>query len=221
MSPFSNPSMTVAGQYLAAAEAAAELLARPAVADRWREQSVLPLYPVSGLAGHLAGQIGVVVKVVDLPELPYDTVVVSGAEFIAHGRWIDAPDDSAAHASIRESGRVYAESGPDALASGAHRNLEQLRSALPGLDLSRPVQFPWGPPALTWADLLVNRMMELVVHSDDLATSVGLPGPELPAEVAATVTDLLTRVAAMRHGWPAVVRSLTRPDRLDQPVTAF
>ena len=39
---------------------------------------------------------------------------------------------------------------------------------------------PWQGWSLTAHDFLVTRLMEIVVHSDDLAASVGLPTPEFP-----------------------------------------
>jgi hypothetical protein len=63
--------------------------------------------------------------------------------------------------------------------------------------------------------------MEIVVHSDDLAASVGLPTPEFPESVAAPVLALLTGVATRRHGQAAVVRALSRPQRAPSSVSAF
>ena len=55
------------------------------------------------------------------------------------------------------------------------------------------VFIPWHGWALTTDDFLVTRSMELVVHSDDLAASVGLPTPDFPDTIAAHVVDLLGR----------------------------
>ena len=55
--------------------------------------------------------------------------------------------------------------------------------------------------------------MELVVHADDLACSVGLPTPEFPEEVTAPVVELLARLAVRRHGVTDVVRALSRAER--------
>jgi len=55
--------------------------------------------------------------------------------------------------------------------------------------------------------------MELVVHSDDLACSVGLPTPGFPERVTAPVIELLARLAVRRHGAVGVVRGLARAER--------
>ena len=43
----------------------------------------------------------------------------------------------------------------------------------------RPVLVPWQGWALRRDDFLVMRMMEITVHSDDLAASVGVAAPSL------------------------------------------
>ena len=63
--------------------------------------------------------------------------------------------------------------------------------------------------------------METVVHSDDLAASLGLATPEFPDEVVSPVLGLLTGLAVRRHGATALVRALTRPQRAPASVAAF
>ena len=83
------------------------------------------------------------------------------------------------------------------------------------------VLIPWQGWSLSDDDFLLTRMMEIVVHSDDLAASVGLEAPEFPDEVVVPVLDLLTRLAVRRHGATALVRTLTRPQRAPATVAAF
>jgi hypothetical protein len=64
-------------------------------------------------------------------------------------------------------------------------------------------------------------MMELAVHSDDLAVSVGLPTPPLPPGAVDTVVDLLTRLAVRRHGPTSVLRALSRAERAPATIAAF
>ena len=77
----------------------------------------------------------------------------------------------------------------------------------------RPVLVPWQGWALRRDDFLVMRMMEITVHSDDLAASVGITAPTLPDEVLGPVLALLTRLAVRRHGQSAVVAALSRAER--------
>jgi hypothetical protein len=64
-------------------------------------------------------------------------------------------------------------------------------------------------------------MMEIAVHSDDLAVSAGVDAPALPAEVLNPVLGLLTELAVRRHGQAAVLRALTRRERAPESITAF
>jgi hypothetical protein len=84
-----------------------------------------------------------------------------------------------------------------------------------------PVLIPWQGWALTAHDLLVTRLMEMLVHSDDLAASVGLPTPQFPDEAVRPVLGLLTSVAVERHGQTALVRALSRPQRAPASISAF
>ena len=64
----------------------------------------------------------------------------------------------------------------------------------------------WVSWTLTLDDFLVTRMMEIAVHSDDLALSVGIATPPLQAAVLDPVLTLLTGLAVRRHGPTAVLR---------------
>ncbi|MEY9930603.1 uncharacterized protein (TIGR03083 family) [Catenulispora sp. GP43] len=205
--------------YLASADAAAKLLAHPAVAERWDRPSALTGYTVGGLAGHLAGQVNVVAKVLDGPAP--DTDPVTAVEHLLNARWLDAEQDGEVHRGIRASGVQYAQVGAQTLARQTAEVLECLRRELPGQPARRVVQFPWGPPALLLDDLLLNRMMEIVVHLDDLAVSVELPTPEVPAAATDAVIGLLAAVAARRHGPVPVIRALTRTERALETIAAF
>jgi len=79
----------------------------------------------------------------------------------------------------------------------------------------------WGPWSLRLDDLLITRMMELAVHADDLAVSVGIPTPELPRSAVDTVVDLLSRLAVRRHGATAVLRALSRAERAPATIAAI
>jgi hypothetical protein len=61
-------------------------------------------------------------------------------------------------------------------------------------------------------DYLVTRIVELAVHADDLATSVGLESSLPPAALAMAVHSLVD-VVRVRHGDLAVLRALSRRER--------
>ena len=86
---------------------------------------------------------------------------------------------------------------------------------------TRPGRPPAGPWGLLLEDFLVTRMMEIAVHSDDLACSVHVPTPDLPATVLDPVFALLTRLAVRRHGSSALLRALSRAERAPETIAAF
>ena len=79
---------------------------------------------------------------------------------------------------------------------------------------------PWWDWSLSFEDYLVTRVMEIVVHSDDLAVSVGVEAPALPEPVLGPVLALLVGISLRRHGQAAVVRALSRRERAGD-VSAF
>ncbi|MFE7528825.1 maleylpyruvate isomerase N-terminal domain-containing protein [Kitasatospora sp. NPDC057542] len=206
--------------FLAAAAAAEDLLRRPEVAASWRRPSALAQWSVGGLAGHLAYQV---LCVAELPAAAVPTEPVVGLlDHYARSLWVGAALDADVNVRIRQSSEAFAADGPAALHRRLAAVLPELAATLAAADGTRPVRLPfWGPWALTLDDLLATRTMELAVHGDDLAVSVGVPGPELPPETAESVIGLLARLAVRRHGQAAVLRTLSRAERAPGSIAAF
>lgn len=209
----------VRDEYLAVAWSAAGLLRDPAVEAAWEKPSALAEFSVRGLAGHLAYQVLIVPQVLSQPRPQEQTIAL--LEHYGRVRWIGAPLDDEFNVGIRRGGEAEAAGGPAALAARVEAAVEELAASLPG-QVERAVRIPlWGPWSLSLDDMLVTRMMELVVHSDDLAVSVGVATPELPPGAVETVIDLLSRLAVRRHGATAVLRALSRAERAPASIAAF
>jgi hypothetical protein len=211
--------MMTAQSYLAAAAAAAGLVSEPAVAGRWTEPSALAGMSVGALAGHLARQVFNVETL--LAQGACDDPPIPLLEHYARSAWLGAAPDDPSNVTVRESSAAEAAGGPAELAERTRAALARLAERLPGERQDRAVLVPWGPWPLTLADLLITRMMEIAVHDDDLAFSVGLPTPALPDEVTDTVVMLLARLAVRRHGPVTVVRAFSRAERAPATVAAF
>ena len=133
---------------------------------------------MSGLAGHLAYQALPLPDMITAPA--GDEPVVGLMEHYARANWTELDVDSEFHARIRAGGEKLAVDGHDALCDQVGRTLRSLEKSLPGME-NRGVRMPhWGPWAVSLDDYLVSRLMEFVVHSDDLAVSVGVETPEFP-----------------------------------------
>ena len=146
--------------------------------------------------------------------------------------------DVASHFSNHSDARLDADQGlagevatvirrwaGDGAADGPERVAEQARAAFAAtgglLRAASPDRLI--PSAVTpneatrLEDYLHTRCIELIVHTDDLAVSVGLPAPT-PDPVAARIAiEALVTMGQDRAGALAVLRSLTRPDRSGSP----
>jgi Mycothiol maleylpyruvate isomerase N-terminal domain len=205
--------------FLAAARIARDLVHRPEVSARWGEESACAGMTIGGLACHLGSQPDLAVRL--LRATRSELTPIPLAEHYARAAWVHSGADGEANVGIREGSDGQAAEGPGALAVLLDRRLAELPDALDGVGSDDPVLVPWQGWALTAHDFLVTRMMEIVVHSDDLAASVGLDPPEFPDDVVAPVLDLLTDLAVRRHGAIALVRTLTRPQRAPGSIAAL
>lgn len=211
-----------AALYLESATAAAALIASPEVAARWDEPSALREMTVSGLAGHLAFQITRVPDQLTRREpLPAGTEVITVLDHYARVEWIDAPPDAEVNVAIRRNGAAEAEGGPQTLADRTATAIARLTTMLPAEDGDEPYYLPWTGWALSLSDFLTTRLLEIVIHIDDLAVSVGAPLPPVPEEATETVIGLLTRLSTRRHGTAAVLRALSRSERAPATIAAF
>ncbi|MGW0809146.1 maleylpyruvate isomerase N-terminal domain-containing protein [Nonomuraea sp. NPDC002799] len=205
--------------YLVAAASAVQLLREPAVTGAWEKRSALTEFSVAGLAGHLAHQL---VRVRDV--LVPDGEAQEPIELLEHyarSPWVQAGLDHESNVSVRRGGEAAAADGPVALADRAQALLDAQRAALPAEPVGRVVHLPWSGWSVRLDDFLLTRLVELVVHADDLAASVGVATPELPSPVIDPVVELLARLAVHRHGATAVIRSLSRAERAPATISAF
>jgi hypothetical protein len=203
----------------AAARAAAELIRDPAVATAWDQPSALAEMTVGALAGHLAYQILVIPPA--LADPPPEQPTVSLAEHFSRVRWIGARVDDDISRRIREDSERTAADGHQALVARVDSAVTDLADLLTGAG-DGAVRLPlWPSWSTTIDDMLVTRLVEIVVHADDLAVSVGVASPAFPEAVVDAVLDVLTRLAVRRHGYPAVLRALSRSERAPETIAAF
>jgi mycothiol maleylpyruvate isomerase-like protein len=212
-----NGVVTVA-VYLESSAVAVGFLARPEVADRWDEPSALARLRVGALAAHLASQVTQVRPALDASVVHER---VSLAEHFARSTWTDGDLDSDVNTAIRGMAGEAAAAGAPAVSAAAGAALAVLRQRLPGEPADRVVQLPWGPWALSLDDYLRTRLLEVAVHCDDLAASIGVDPPALPADGLDLVIDMLGRLAARRHGQTALIRALSRAERAPRSIAAL
>jgi hypothetical protein len=203
--------------FLESSETALGLLREPALAERWSKPSALSDFSTGGLARHLANQITHTVTY--LAGTPGDSAI-SVLDHFTGNTWVTSGVDSADNIDIRHrSEQAAAATTPEGLADDVDAALRELRTVLPEQSADRIVDLgDWG---LTVNDFLLTRVMELVVHADDLAVSLDTPTPPMPDHATDATIQLLSRIAAWRHGPLSVVRALARQERAPASIAAL
>jgi hypothetical protein len=210
-------SSTLDEAFLAGASVCRDYLHSADLDHRWTDPSALPAMSTGALACHLSRQVTRAAELLVTPsELP---VLDSVDEHYARAAWVTStsPDDPE---NDRSSDDAEAALGHAAMLTRLDTDLAAVTRILDGGSALDPVPIPWQGWALRRADFLCTRLLEIVVHSADLAASLGTVAPEFPAPAFGPVRDLLVRLAVRRHGQAAVVGTLTRRERT-QAISAF
>ncbi len=205
------------GPFADAVVVATDLVLRPEVTDGWEQESACADMSVGALARHVVSQW---FNAVQLMRAPPGVDPIPAGEHYARAAWVTGGHDDESNAEIRRGSEDLAAEG----AEGMRTLLQELGPDLAdvlGSDRTGPVLIPWQGWSLSEDDFLLTRLMEIVVHSDDLAASVGLPTPEFGDDAIEPVLGLLTGIAVRRHGQTALVRALSRPQRAPASVSAF
>ena len=209
--------------YLAAADAAIVLLESSEVTVRWGEPSACEGFTVGGLAAHLGWQVQSAQLTVESERPASDAAVTELAAHYTQAAWIGASLDSAANIGIRDTGEQRAEAGPAEVARLTRESRDYLATQFESLTPDEElVALPWiKDRVMTLEDFLTTRLLELVIHTDDLAVSVGVPTPQAPDSAYERVIALLTQLAVRRHGQIAVLRALSRAERAPESISAL
>ncbi len=156
-----------------------------------REPSILPEWTVAELVAHLGRAMDALTACRPAPGL----VPLTLGEYL--GTYPDrAAEIAATSRAIAEEIRFDPLGAVDAMAAAAFAHVDELRAG--GGDTV--VQARRGPILLS--EMMLSRLVELVVHGDDLVRSTGRTGdgpldPEAVDLVAATLLEVLTD----RGGW--------------------
>jgi hypothetical protein len=202
--------------FLAALDSARHLVAAPEVEAGWERPSALADLTIGALTAHLVSAVAGIDSFLDRP-VPDDVDIADLNSYYS---------DEAVPASLRDALNAFvtdaAKAGPVAVLAHFDEVRDRLRARLPVEPSDRPMRIPSrdsprgegsGGRYMRLDDFLVTRVVEVVVHSDDLAASASLPSPTFPAQVGDAVIGLFVEVCRRRHGDSAVVRAFTRRER--------
>lgn len=197
-----------------AADAFGEVLDRPEVSKSWTEASAMDGYTVGAVVGHVNAAIGWLEALLDASPPADLRPMRLGSYYRGMKREPEAGAPHPVHDVVRELSEGAARHGCEANREKFRSLVERLVARLEGESGERLLDLrPMVPAAIRLGDFLRTRVVELVVHADDLAASIGVE-PVPPSEDSATVAiEVMTAVARMAHGDLAVVRALARRER--------
>ncbi len=195
--------------FLAAAEAAHGVMSQPAVAEHWNDPSALARMSVGAVAGHLGRAVFTVPEYLDAQTPPSSARTLSPSDYLSVVL-SDTDLDSPLHTGVRARSEAAAADGCIALVRRFDDTVRRLERRLRDEPVDRRLAVAGGNVMLL-DGYLVTRIVELAVHTDDLAVSVGLDvGPTPGTDVA---IGALVDAARLRHGATAVLRALSRRER--------
>lgn len=201
--------------FLANAEVVLTAVSDPRVADAWTDESILEDQTVGSLAGHLArGSVWVVGDYLDPPPPDGPVDFDSAAQYFAAVASALTSDD---HAAIRDRGAAVAAGGHQVVVAQLTNHLGELRERLANDPADRLVAVFAGN-VMRLDDYLLTRLVEQVVHLDDLASSLGIePWSNVP-DAEALVVGCGAEVGRLRFGGRAMIRALFRNQTGTLPV---
>lgn len=204
--------MSIRPVFLDACDATGPLLASPTVRDCWDEPSALSLMTVGALTGHLMRAVTSVDAYLDKPVTDVGSVLDAPGYYASIEGIVGEDLSSDLHSAIRERAQTEAESGHAGVLDRWDAALVRLRLRLPTEPPDRRLP-ALGGRLIGLDDYLVTRLVELTVHADDLASSIGATPPAFSREATEAVIECLVNVARVRHGDPAVITALSRRER--------
>ena len=201
-------SAQVRNMVISSAAAAADLVGSSAVVDAWDRPSALEGMTVGALAAHLVRATGATLAYLDRT----DPTTEPEGELLTKVTYFHAAIDSPIHERIKEVSADEASAGHEAVASRASEVAAELAARLPAEPEDRLIG-ALGKRMLTLDDFCRTRMIEIGMHIDDLAHSVGESTPDLGADITGEIIDIVVGIGRHLHGDWAMIHALARAER--------
>jgi hypothetical protein len=186
-----------------------------AVSERWTAASTVRLMTVGDLAGHMFLVVRRVLKRIEAAE---PAGAAGGEPAWKWLRVVDAADLSRPeHRAVRDDASHIARWGPDQVAAACLARIETIDELLA---VRVPETVSIGTRRLPFTYYLATRIVELLVHTDDLAVSIGQDCQPPPAATGIALR-LLLAAARGEHGDQPVLRALSRAERAKGDISVF
>ena len=187
------------------------LLKHPDVETNWDEASALEHMTVGALAAHLGRAFTTAWLYLQADECVMEEDIDASQYFF---RAFNQPDEDLAelNANVAQRAADDAEPGVVAVRELHDRTVTELRTRLIGEPAERGIEV-FGNVCMPLDSYLVTRMVEAIIHSDDLAYSLGIDTPTFAPDVVDIVMVALLGMAPRRHGDVSMLREFARGER--------
>ncbi len=191
-----------------AVAAAAELIGTSSTAEQWDRPSALEGMTVGALSAHLVRAAGATIAYLDRtpPEHRPDTDLLTPVTYF-HAA-LDAP----IHDQIKDVSAAESSIGHEATAEKCRALAADLETRLAAEPAGRLVA-ALGGRHLTLDDFCRTRLIEVLLHLDDLAASTRQTRPTTDPLGPAIVIEILIDIARHRHGDWNLLYALARAER--------
>jgi hypothetical protein len=189
------------------------ILSRAEVVESWSQPSGVAFYTVGGVAAHAVHGVLWLEQVLKDTE-PVGLRRVKIPEYMGLNR-IDGENDDPFGASLRSAAEAFSETGARIVAAALTVSRDELVPLLRAAPATRAV--PVIRVAGAYAPLseyLSTRILEAIVHGDDVANSVpDLHVPAPPPDAVAVCFNVCMELARARVGDLESLRAFTRVER--------
>jgi hypothetical protein len=207
---------TIVDAYLGAVDWLRSILGRTEVSAAWAEPSAVAEYTVGGIAAHGVHSVLWLEQLLRDSE-PAGLRQVSIAEFFGTNRVEGSVDRDPFSASLRAAAEAFALTGAPVVAAACTASRDELVSLLSAAKADRAVpvvRVAGGQVFLQ--DYLRTRVLEVVVHADDVACSVrGLLVDDPPPAAIDISLGVCLEMARARAGGVGTLRAFTRAERAE------
>ena len=211
MTPATNLSIDSARVRALVVEAvtqSAELIATPSTAELWDQPSALEGMTVGALSAHLVRAAGATIAYLD--RTPPDRC--PDADLLTAVTYFHAALDSPVHDQIKDVSAAESAIGHEATVEKCRQLAADLETRLADEPADRLVA-ALGGRLLTLDDFCRTRLIEVLLHLDDLAVSTGQTRPTTDPLGPAIVIEICIDIARNRNGDWNVLYALTRAER--------